>query len=74
MIDDTRVKVDEQVVLSKFEGEPSPENEFERLSIHNGIVVSHDLIENGKVIGPVEDSDILGSNIGRLVSDNPEGR
>lgn len=60
------VEVDELVVLSKFEGDPVPENEFERLTVHNGEVVSHDVVENGEVSGPVEDSEILGKNIGRL--------
>jgi hypothetical protein len=68
MDDETRTGVEELVVLSKFEGDPDPENEFERISIQNGVVVSHDRIENGDVVGPVEDSDILGADIGRLMS------
>jgi hypothetical protein len=62
--------VNEEVVLSKFDGdEQVPEAEVERISIINGVVVSHDVINNGEVVGPVEDSDILGKDIGRLVSD-----
>lgn len=63
------VEADELVVLSKFEGDPEPENEFERLTVHNGDVVAHDLIEGGEVVGPVPDSDLLGKNIGYLTQD-----
>ena len=72
--DDQNVEVDEHVVLSKFEGEPVPESEFERLTIVNGTVVAHEQIENQEVVGPVEDSEILGKDIGRLASEEPEGR
>lgn len=67
-IEDTpaEVNVDEQVVLQKFEGDPLPENEFERVTIQNGEVVAHDRVENGEVVGPVEGSDILGANVGAL--------
>lgn len=44
------VEVQEIVVLSKFEGDPVPENEFERLHIVNGEVVAVDKIENGEVV------------------------
>lgn len=67
MDESVKAKIDEQVVLSKFEGEPVPENEFERLTIHNGTVIAHEQIENGEVVAPVEDSDILGKDVGRLV-------
>lgn len=73
MDDESKTAVDELVVLSKFEGEPVPENEFERISIHNGVIVSHDVVESGEIVGPVEDSDILGQPIGRLMSED-EGR
>lgn len=62
------VEVDEKVVLSKFEGEPLPENEFERVTIHNGEVIAHDKIENGEVSGPVEENNLTGSNIGNLTT------
>ena len=61
------IVADELVVLSKFEGEPEPENEFERVTIHNGEVVAHEQVENGEVVGPVENSELLGANIGNLV-------
>lgn len=67
MEDNSNLRVDEQVVLRKFEGEPLPENEFERLTILNGTVISHDVIEQGEVVAPVEDSNILGKDIGRLM-------
>ena len=67
------VEVDEKVVLAKFEGEPLPENEFERVTIHNGEVIAHDKIENGEVVGPVDDEENLtGTNIGNLVA--PENK
>lgn len=66
MNEQQQVDVDEHVVLSKFEGDPVPENEFERVTIHNGEVVSHDVVEQGEVTGPVEDSDLLGQDIGYL--------
>lgn len=50
MNDDSLVKIDEKVVLSKFEGEPLPENEIERIHIHNGEIVSWERIDNGVVV------------------------
>ena len=44
------VVVNEVMILSKFEGEPLPENEIERMHIHNGEVVRIDKIENGEII------------------------
>lgn len=63
------VQVDEHVVLSKFDGEQAtPENEVERLVIHNGLVVEHNIIENGEVVGPVEGEESLhGKEIGKLI-------
>jgi len=43
-------EVEEVVVLSKFEGEPLPENEFERIHIQNGEVVAVHQIENGEIV------------------------
>jgi hypothetical protein len=68
MNEDAVLQADEHVVLSKFEGDPVPENEFERLTVENGVVLSHDRIENGEVVGTVEDSDLVGKDIGRLTS------
>lgn len=65
------ISVNEHVVLSKFEGEALPENEFERLTVDNGLVISHDVIENGEVVGPVPNSEILGVNIGTLMAEQP---
>lgn len=72
MDDTTKTEIDELVVLSKFEGEPLPENEFERLSIHNGLVVAHDSIVNGQVAGPVLEESLLGVNIGTLIPQDEE--
>lgn len=44
------VNVEEVMVLSKFEGDPLPENEFERIHIKNGEVVAVDKIKDGKVV------------------------
>lgn len=58
MIGDTnKFKVREDVVLSKFEGEPLPENEFERIHIVDGVVVAIEKIENGEVVERQEVSD-----------------
>lgn len=45
-----QVVLEERIVLSKFEGEPVPENEFERVHIVDGQIVAIDKIENGEVI------------------------
>lgn len=73
MNEENVVHTDEHVVLSKFEhpdGEETtdPKFEFERLIVHNGTVVEHSQIENGEVVGPVEGSDLLGKDIGTLLS------
>lgn len=62
-----KVDVDEQVVLKKFEGDESPENEFERVVISNGEVVEHLKIADGEVVGPVEEErSLVGKDVGRL--------
>lgn len=50
MNDEQNLDVVERVVLSKFEGDPLPENEFERMHIENGRIVAIHKIENGKII------------------------
>lgn len=66
----TPIQVSEVVILSKFDGDSTdPKDEVERITVDNGTVVSHDEINNGEVVGPVENSIILGKDIGRLVSD-----
>jgi len=50
MKDYPELQVEEVIVLSKFEGDPIPENEFERVHIKNGEVVTVEQIENGKVV------------------------
>lgn len=67
------VNVDERVVLQKFEGDPLPENEVERVTIHNGEVVAHERVEHGEVVGPVEDSELLGANVGHLIPNESKG-
>lgn len=67
MEESEEVKVDEVVVLSKFEGDSTdPQDEVERLTIDNGLVVSHDKIESGEVAGPVEEGNLTGVEVGRL--------
>jgi hypothetical protein len=48
--ENSEVKVEVSGFLSKFEGEPLPENEFERLEIQDGQVVAIHQIENGEVV------------------------
>lgn len=50
MNDNENLQVDELVVLSKYEGDPEPENEIERITIHNGQRIAHEKIENGEVV------------------------
>lgn len=50
MSEENEVILEERVVLSKFEGDPVPENEFERIHIVNGEVVAIQQIENGEVV------------------------
>lgn len=48
--ENSEVNVTEHVVLSKFEGDPVPENEIERVHITNGTIVAVETIENGQVV------------------------
>lgn len=51
MIEESQqVKVEERITLSKFEGEPLPQNEIERIHILNGEIVAVEKIENGEVV------------------------
>lgn len=50
MNDEQTLEVIERVVLSKFEGEPLPENEFERMHIENGETVAIHKIVNGEIV------------------------
>lgn len=54
MNDEQNLSIDEKIVLSKFEGDPVPENEIERLHIHNGTIVRHEIIENQQVVATTE--------------------
>ncbi len=58
MIDLTKTKIDEKIVLEKFEGDPLPENLFERMHIHNGRITHVETFDNGKLVStehrPVE--------------------
>lgn len=68
MEDTQPVQVSEVVVLSKFDGEEAvPEKEVERLTVKDGEVISHEVIENGEPVGPVEGSDLVGKDIGTLI-------
>lgn len=73
MKEENAVVADEHVVLSKFEhpdGEDTtdPQYEFERLVVHNGVVLEHSQVENGEVVGPVPGSELVGKDIGNLFS------
>ena len=50
MQEEDKVVIDEKIVLSKFDGDPLPENEVERVHIHNGQIVAWEKIENGEVV------------------------
>lgn len=54
MREQDEVSVDEYVVLSKFDGEALPENEAERIHIHNGEIVAWEKIENQQVVERLE--------------------
>lgn len=54
MDDSESVVIDEKIVLSKFDGEALPENEVERIHIHNGVIVAVEKIENGEVVERTE--------------------
>lgn len=76
------VQVDELVVLQKFDGEINDKStekerrdaERERVVVHNGVIVEHSVVENGEVVGPVEDSEIVGKDVGVLFpNENDKG-
>lgn len=51
MLEETQdLLVEERIVLSKFEGDPLPENEVERVHIVNGEIVAVEKIDNGEVV------------------------
>lgn len=52
--DKNQAKVKEEVVLSKFEGDPVPENEFERIYIVDGSIVAIEKLDKGVVVERVE--------------------
>lgn len=68
----TVLGVHEKVVLSKFDGDTTHvDAEVERITVDNGLVVSHDVIEKGEVVGSVPNSEILGKDIGTLMVPQP---
>lgn len=74
MADVALFEVSEVVILSKFNGDSTdPQDEVERVTVDNGLVVNHDVIIDGEIAGPVEDSEILGKDIGRLYPETAEG-
>lgn len=64
MEENNELQAEEVIVLSKFEGDPVPENEFERVHIKNGEIVAVESIENGKVVASrdVANSDLANLN------------
>jgi hypothetical protein len=44
------INIEESGVLRKFEGDPLPENEFERIFVLQGTIVGVQKIENGEVV------------------------
>lgn len=68
--EDNPVKVEEKVVLQKFDGEDAlAENEVERLTIVDGTVVLHEAIENGEVVGKVQQDNLEGKYVGTMLID-----
>lgn len=72
MNDAPKVKVDEFVVLKKFEhpdGEETTDQQYEveRLTISNGVVLEHSQVQNGEVVGPVPGSELVGKDVGTLI-------
>ena len=59
--EETPVVVDEKVVIQKFNGDSTdPEDEFERVHLHNGKITHIETIEHGEVVRTdVRDSEIL---------------
>jgi hypothetical protein len=73
-VEQENLEVDELVVLSKFDGDSTDsESEVERVTVHNGEVVSHEIIENGEVVGPVPNSTLVGQDLGYLTQETKEG-
>lgn len=70
--DDTPVVVEERVVLQKFDGDALPENEVERVTIVDGTVVEHQVIENGEPVGKVEQDNLEGKYVGTMLIDDKE--
>lgn len=65
--DESKLKVTEETVLSKFDGEGTdPDKEVERLTIVDGTVVSHDVIKNREVVAPVAEKNLTGKDVGRF--------
>ena len=50
MIEENPVEVKEVSVLEKFEGDPVPENLFERIHIEDGEIIKVEKFENGDLI------------------------
>lgn len=50
MKENSKTKIEERVVLQKFEGDPVPENEIERLEIVDGKIVAKHKIKDGKIV------------------------
>jgi hypothetical protein len=69
MNEQSPVVIEERVVLQKFDGDALPENEVERLTILDGTVVEHDIIQDGEVMGPVEEDNLTGNYVGSLYNE-----
>lgn len=71
--DPTELTIEEErVVLQKFDGEALPENEVERVTIVNGTVIEHQVIEDGEPVGPVEEDNLEGKYVGTMLIDDKE--
>lgn len=57
------VVIKEQFILQKYNGDPLPENEFERITFEGDRIVSHERIENGVPVGPVLENNLAGQEV-----------
>ena len=73
MREEQKLQVQEVVVLDKFKGNSTAAKDLiERIKVVNGLVAAHDKFENGEEVGPVENSELLGKDIGYLTQPDKE--
>lgn len=53
-----KVVIKEEIVLQKFDGQPSPENLVEKVYLEDGKIIKHEFFEGGELV----DSKEIGGN------------